>query len=152
MVEVQMDFARGVEVERVTSLPDQFDHLRAEAAAEGIRNMEALFGEWQDGSNRFTRPGELLAVAWADGDLAGIGGITQDVVDPAALRMRRFYVRASYRHRGVGRAIANFVLAAARPLDRQIVLNTDTERGSAFWEALGFRRIVRERATHVLPG
>jgi len=138
-------------ISRITSLPDQIEVLRAEALAEGFSNMEALFSQWQDGSTRFTRPGELLAVAWADGDLAGIGGITEDFIDPAALRMRRFYVRANYRRHGVGRALANFVLETARPLNRQIVVHAATEEAGAFWEALGFERIEREKTTHGLP-
>ena len=109
-----------------------------------------FFGQWLDGSNRFSRPGELLAVAWADGDLAGIGGITEDFIDPAALRMRRFYVRANYRRRGVGRAIANFVLETARPLDRQIVVHAATGEAAAFWASQGFVRVVREKTTHAL--
>lgn len=140
-----------MQIKRITSLPDQLDMLRAEAAAEGFENMESLFSQWQDGSNRFNRPGELLTVAWADGDLAGIGGITEDFIDPAALRMRRFYVRANYRRHGVGRAIANFVLETARPLDRQIVVHAATEEAGAFWETLGFERITREKTTHALP-
>lgn len=146
-----MSLATGVHIRRVTSLPDQIDVLRSEAGAEGVTNMEALFSQWQDGSNRFSRPGELLAVAWADGDLAGIGGVTEDFIDPAALRMRRFYVRANYRRRGVGRAIANFVLETARPLDRQIVVRAETEEAAAFWESQGFERIKRQKTTHALP-
>lgn len=125
--------------------------LRAEAAAEGFRNMESLASQWRDGSNRFTGPGELLAAAWVTGDLAGIGGITEDFIDPAALRMRRFYVRQPYRRRGIGRALAGVVLDAARPLGRQIVLYTDTAVAAAFWESLGFVRIGREKTTHALP-
>ena len=146
-----MSLPKGADIRRVTSLPDQIDLLRAEAVAEGFGNMESLFSQWHDGSNRFTRPGELLAVASADGNLAGIGGITEDFIDPTALRMRRFYVRANYRRQGVGRAIANFVLETARPLDRQIVVHAATEEAAAFWEALGFERIMRDKTTHGLP-
>ena len=141
----------GLRITRVASLPDQFDMLRSEAAAEGFRNMESLFSQWQDGSNRFTRAGELLAVARVDGELAGIGGITQDFVDPAALRMRRFYVRALYRRHGVGRAIAKVALDAARPLGRRIFVYAETADAVKFWEAMGFVRIERENTTHALP-
>lgn len=140
----------NVQISRVTSLPDQFEMLRTEAASEGFPNMESLFDQWQDGSNRFTRPGEMLAAAWVDGDLAGVGGITEDFIDPAALRMRRFHVRAIYRRRGIGRSIANFVLTTAKPLDRQIVLHTETPEGVLFWQSLGFSPIKRENTTHIL--
>jgi GNAT superfamily N-acetyltransferase len=145
-----MNLARAKKISRVTSLPDQIHLLRSEAAAEGVSNMEALFSQWHDGSNRFGRPGELLAIASIDGDVAGIGGITEDFIDPAALRMRRFYVRANYRRNGVGRALAHFVLETATPLDRQIVVHAATEEAGAFWEAMGFERIEREKTTHAL--
>ncbi len=72
------------------ALPEQFPILRAEAKAEGFEHIETLWTQWQDGSNRFTRPGEQLLIAEMDGALAGVGGITADFVYPAGLRMRRF--------------------------------------------------------------
>lgn len=92
----------------------------------------------------------MLAVALAGGSLAGIGGITEDFVDPGWLRMRRFYVRPQYRRLGTGRAIAEYLLQRALPLNRQIVLYTETPEGAAFWQALGFVRIERAKTTHAL--
>jgi hypothetical protein len=40
------------------ALPEQFPILRAEAKAEGFEHIETLWTHWQDGSNRFTRPGQ----------------------------------------------------------------------------------------------
>ena len=137
-------------VSRIFALPDGFDLLRAEAAAEGLRHIETLWREWQDGSNRFTRPGEMLVAAQVDGELAGIGGITEDFIDPAGLRMRRFYVRPAFRRRGVARELAGFVLAEALPLGRPVTLYTETAEGAAFWEAMGFVPVEREKTTHVL--
>ena len=139
-----------VQVTRVTSLPEEFAALRAEAAAEGYNHIETLWAQWQDGSKRFDRPGELLAVARIGGELAGIGGITEDFVEPACLRMRRFYVRPAYRRHGVGRAIAGFVLAEALPLGRQIVLFAESPEAGAFWQAMGFVPVEREKTTHAL--
>ncbi len=137
-------------ITRVFALPQGFDDLRAEAAEEGFNHIETLWTQWQDGSNRFDRPGEMLVTAVADGELAGIGGITTDFVDPAGLRMRRFYVRPAYRRRGVAGAMATFVLDAAKPLGRPIALLTDTTEGAAFWEAMGFVRVDGEKVTHVM--
>lgn len=137
-------------IARISALPDGFDLLRAEAATEGFRHIETLWTEWQDGSNRFSRPGEMLAAATADGELAGIGGITEDFVDLAGLRMRRFYVRPGYRRRGVAGALARFVLEQARPLARPITLYTETAEGAAFWETMGFVPVEREKTTHML--
>jgi GNAT superfamily N-acetyltransferase len=137
-------------VERIFALPDRFESLRAEAAADGFNHIETLWTEWQDGTNRFSRPGEMLAAATIDGDLAGIGGVTEDFVDRGGLRMRRFYVRPGFRRRGVARELAGFVLDEARPLDRPIALYTETTEGAAFWEAMGFVPVEREKATHIL--
>jgi GNAT superfamily N-acetyltransferase len=85
-----------------------------------------------------------------DGALAGVGGITADFVDPAGLRMRRFYVRPAYRRLGVARALATRVIETALPLGRPIVLYTETDAGAAFWETMGFARIKRENTAHLL--
>lgn len=48
-------------VERVvTDLPADFDALRAEADAEGFRNMSRLAGDWASGAERFAGPGSAL--------------------------------------------------------------------------------------------
>jgi GNAT superfamily N-acetyltransferase len=139
-----------VRIAQVTALPEQFEALRAEAAAEGYDHIETLWTQWQDGSKRFVRPGEMLVAAHIGGALAGIGGITEDFVDPTFLRMRRFYVRPAFRRDGVGRALARFVLDAVAPLDRQIVLFAATPHAARFWETLGFAPVEREKTTHTL--
>jgi GNAT superfamily N-acetyltransferase len=139
-----------VQIARVTALPEQFDALRAEAVAEGHNHIETMWAQWQDGSKRFDRPGERLVVAHIGGALAGIGGITEDFVDPTFLRMRRFYVRPACRRGGVGRGIASFVLTEAMPLGRQIVLFAESAEAGAFWEAMAFVPVEREKTTHVL--
>lgn len=130
-------------------MPDGFDRLRSDAASEGFQHIEAMWREWQDATNRFKRPGEILAVATIGHDLAGLGGITQDFVDPAWLRMRRFYVRPAYRRCGIGRSIAEYVLDYALPLSREIALHAEGLEAKAFWSRLGFVEIDRENTTHV---
>lgn len=137
-------------VERIFALPDRFEILRAEAAAEGFNHIETLWTEWQHGTNRFSRWGEMLAAASIDGDLAGIGGITEDFVDRAGLRMRRFYVRPRFRRQGVARELATFLIDQALPLSRPIALHTETTEGATFWETMGFVRVEREKTTHLL--
>lgn len=128
----------SLDIAPITALPDGFATLRAEAAAERLDNIETLWSQWQDGSNRFRRPGELLLAARVGGDLAGLGGITEDFIDPRGLRMRRFYVRPAYRRSGVGRAIVRHLLAHARPLGRPIWLYTESPAATLFWQAMGF--------------
>ncbi|TAU45467.1 N-acetyltransferase (plasmid) [Rhizobium leguminosarum] len=139
----------AVVVRRIVELPDHFCQFLVEAAAEGFDTMSVLQDEWRDGSNRFERPGEILALATIRDEIAGIGGITQDFVDPSWLRMRRFYVRPTYRRRGVGRRIALYVLEHAEPFERQIALYADGPEAEAFWPTLRFDPIERENTTHV---
>ncbi len=139
-------------VSRLFSLPDGFDRILSDAEAEGIDNMAVLQNEWRDGSNRFQREGEILALATLGGEIAGIGGITHDFVDARWLRMRRFYVRPDFRRLGVGRQIALFVLDHALAIERPIALYAGGTEAEAFWPALGFAPIVRVNTTHVFVG
>jgi GNAT superfamily N-acetyltransferase len=137
-------------IERITALPDGIDVMRAEAVAEGFDHIETLWRQWQEGF-RFTRFGEMLVAAFVDDELAGIGGVTEDFIDPTCLRMRRFYERPKFRRLGVARALAVYLIRRALTVHRPIVLFTDTARGAAFWESMGFVPTEREKATHILP-
>lgn len=147
-----MSDSNAVEVRRIVELPHHFDQFLSDAATEGFDHMSVLQEQWRDGSNRFERPGEILALATIDGEMAGIGGITRDFVDSGWLRMRRFYVRPAYRRLGVGRKIALHVLEHARPFNRQIVLYADGPEAEAFWTTLGFGLIERKNTTHIFCG
>ena len=130
-------------------LPAGFDTLRAEADAEGYRFLERLSDDWPSGAMRFDRPGEaLLAVRSAD-MLAAIGGLTSDPFVTDALRMRRFYVGAAFRRRGIGRRLATALLERARRSGRLVTCNAGI--GSVpFWESLGFIADRRDGHTHVI--
>ncbi len=139
-----------LEVESVTGdLPAGFETLRAEALAEGFRQVERLAAKWASRTTRFDREGEALLAARLNGVLAGIGGLTIEPVVPGALRMRRFYVRPRFRRCGVGRKLATALLERTEHTGRLITVNAAA--GSIlFWEALGFRPDLREGHTHVL--
>jgi GNAT superfamily N-acetyltransferase len=139
-----------LELEPVTGdLPAGFEALRAEALAEGFRQVERLAAEWASRTTRFDREGEALLAARLNGVLAGIGGLTIEPVVPVALRMRRFYVRPRFRRYGVGRKLATALLKRRRQTGRLITVNAAA--GSIpFWEALGFKPDMREGHTHVL--
>ena len=133
----------------IGDLPAGFDTLRAEALAEGFRQVERLAAEWASRTTRFDREGEALLAARLNGILAGIGGLTIEPVVPGALRMRRFYVRPRFRRGGVGRELATALLERTGQTGRVITVNAAT--GSVlFWEALGFKPDLREGHTHVL--
>jgi len=150
MPEIAVESASLI-VERVSGeLPTGFDALSAEAAGEGHRHLARFATEWRAG-RRFDRDGEALIVARLHGELAGIGGLTIDPTVPDALRMRRFYVRSLYRRHGIGRLLAERLLAQARPLRQRIAVNA-APGSERFWEALGFIAEARDGHTHVFCG
>jgi GNAT superfamily N-acetyltransferase len=133
----------------VENLPAGFDGLRAEARAEGHLFLERLANDWQSRTLRFDREGEALLAAFCNKALAGIGGLTIDPVVPEALRMRRFYIRAPFRRRGVGRKLVAALLARARHTSRLITVNAAPD-SPRFWETLGFKPDRRDGHTHIL--
>jgi GNAT superfamily N-acetyltransferase len=134
----------------VERLPAGFDVLRQNARAEGHRNMDRLADDWASGAQRFDAAGEALLAALVAGELAGVGGITADPMMLGALRMRRFYVRAVFRRHGVGRRLAETLIARLRP-DVHLAVNAGTQQAARFWEALGFMPDQRDGHTHMLP-
>src|SRR5881275_217144 len=132
------------------ALPVGFDALRAEALAEGFRQVERLAADWEAGRTRFDRDGEALLAARLNGVLVGIGGLTIEPVVPGALRMRRFYVRRALRRIGVSRQLVTVLLAGADG-DRSITVNA-APASIAFWESLGFNPDPRDGHTHILRG
>jgi GNAT superfamily N-acetyltransferase len=139
-----------VRLERIVEkLPFGFDLLRAEAQAEGYRHLERLAEEWSAGTMRFDREGEVLLAARFDADLAGIGGLTIDPALPGALRMRRFYVGKSFRRNGIGRALAEKLLAHARASGGPVTVNA-AAGSELFWVSLGFVSDLRNGHTHVV--
>jgi GNAT superfamily N-acetyltransferase len=138
-------------LERVLAeMPAGLAVLRAEARAEGYRHIDRLADEWVAGTMRFDRDGEALIAASLDRQLAGIGGITIDPSRPGRLRMRRFYVRSSFRRAGIGRAIAAKLLAHAHAFGRPVTVNA-AAGSEPFWSSLGLAAEVRNGHTHVWP-
>ena len=130
------------------ALPAGFDVLRAEALAEGFRQVERLAADWDAGRIRFDRDGEALLAARLNGVLVGIGRLTMEPVVPGALRMRRFYVRPAFRRIGVGRQLVTALLAGGNG-DRSITVNA-APASIAFWERVGFNPDPRDGHTHIL--
>ena len=73
--------------------------------------LDQLANDWTPSLVHFDRSGEMLLAAYlADDLLVGIGGITVDPEHPEALWMRRFYICAIFRRRGIGHVIAETLL------------------------------------------
>ena len=115
-------------------LPDGFEALRAEAEAEGHRHMTRLAVEVGETAELFV----ALLAAFEEGELLGIGGMTAEPTDAAAIRMRRLYVAPAARGRGVARAIANALLHEALAQTRLVTVHAGNPGAERFWEAMGF--------------
>ncbi|MEM1161962.1 MAG: GNAT family N-acetyltransferase [Pseudomonadota bacterium] len=132
-------------------LPKDLALLQSEAKAEGYLFIERLADEWAASEARFDRPGESLLIARCQGQLAGIGGITIDPFDTAALRMRRFYVRPAFRRSGVARMLAGALISRALETGRVLTVNAGTDVAPPFWERMGFIPVDAEHHTHIWP-
>ena len=137
------------ELQLVTeNLPTGFDVLQEEARAEGYLFVERLAADWDARRMRFDGNGEALLAAHVTGVLVGIGGLTIEPVLPGALRMRRFYVRSSFRRAGIGRTLATALLGRARTTGLLVTVNA-APASVSFWEALGFAPDMRDGHSHL---
>ena len=132
----------------VNELPADCKAMRREARAEGYQFLDRLANDWASGAVRFDRPGAVLFAAYSEGVLAAIGGITIDPTVPEALRMRRFYVRPTFRRTGIGREIALALVEGALQRVRVVTLNAAV-KSTPFWENLGFVPQARDGHTHI---
>jgi GNAT superfamily N-acetyltransferase len=148
-----MRLPNPVRVARVTTLPEGFEELAADALADGQKLLEVLGADWDSGALRFDGPGEALFAAHAGGALLGLCGLTRDpyLKGEAAGRVRRLYVRRAARRHGVGRALLRGVAAEAEAFGWPRLRVRAPVASFAFYEACGFLRAVGEpAATHTL--
>lgn len=140
-------------VTRITDLPfDRLAPLLAESEREGWRLIRRLRDDWAAGTNRFDRPGEALFVAHFGETLVGVCGLNIDphASDPSAGRLRRVYVLAAFRRRGIGEALVRTAIAAARGRFRVLRLRTQNENAARLYERLGFVTVTDEPScTHL---
>jgi GNAT superfamily N-acetyltransferase len=134
----------------IWDFPEGFDALREEARSEDYKHIERLFNEWQSGETKFDKDDEGLLVVLADGELAAVGGITQDPSLKRTLRMRRFYVRPKFRRNGIGRRLAEALLTDPKERGLAVVVNVGPKDAAVFWESLGFKPDARDGHSHVL--
>ena len=135
-------------------------NLRAPSTAE-LDEVRALFREyekWLDYDlcfqgfeaelaglpGRYAPPSGRLWLAEVDGQLAGCVGLRE--IEPGICEMKRLYVRDFARGRGVGRALAQRVIADARAIGyrsmRLDTLRIDRMRSAnALYDSLGFHDI-----------
>ncbi|HTR27437.1 MAG TPA: GNAT family N-acetyltransferase [Terriglobales bacterium] len=101
----------------------------------------------------YAPPGGRLLLAESDGQLAGCGAL--HALSPEICEMKRLYLRPQFRGRGIGRAIAERLIADAREIGyRRMRLDTVgpvMKDAVAMYRKLGFKEIEAYRA-NPMPG
>jgi GNAT superfamily N-acetyltransferase len=139
-----------VAVHVITDLPPDIEGLRKAAEDEGHNLVDRLVDEWQDGSNRFDRPGEVLAEVRCDDALCAVGGLNIDpyIDDPTVGRIRHVFVHPDARRIGIGRELVGFLVESGRGHFDRVRLRSTSDPGPAFYPAIGFMPTYEPDATH----
>jgi N-acetylglutamate synthase-like GNAT family acetyltransferase len=130
------------------ALPNGLPEMEREAVSQGFGMISRLRSEWEGGVNRFDLGGEILLGTFCNEQLIGIGGLNRDpyVGDPRVGRLRHLYVMQDERCAGIGTSLVEHLLShAAGHFD---VVRLWTDRAGAFYDSLGFERMVGSKVTH----
>ncbi|USK52554.1 GNAT family N-acetyltransferase [Bacillus sp. CMF12] len=129
-------------------------HLVKESKEEGFRFLARLVNDYENGTNKFNKPGEsLYGLFNKEAVLIAIGGLNIDPFsnDEKVGRLRRFYVSKDYRRNGLGKLLLNQIIYDAKHFYKVLVLHTDTEQGDKFYTSLGFsKENIYPNSTHYL--
>jgi GNAT superfamily N-acetyltransferase len=140
------------EIEDLTTV--DVSKLVEESEAEGYRFLKRLVSQYEDGTNRFDKAGEVLYGVWDDKDqLVAIGGLNRDPYsDKSGVgRLRRFYISQHVRRQGIGTLLLKEIINHGRGHFTEIVVRTDSANADAFYRANGFSAdLGLPEATHGL--
>ena len=99
----------------------------------------------------YASPDGRLLLAEYDGQLAGCGALHK--LEPDTCEMKRLYLRARFRGKGLGRALAETIIAEARAIGyRRMRLDTVEpvmKDAVAMYRRLGFKEIPPYRANPI---
>jgi len=118
---------------------------------EGYSFIRRLYDEYQAGD--FDQAGAIVYGVYAEMRLVGIGAVNRDpyMDDMRYGRIRHVYILPSYRRGKVGTQLMQYLIDYARQTFSYLTLRTMTERGDAFYLALGFKHAHEiDTATHIL--
>jgi GNAT superfamily N-acetyltransferase len=141
-----------ISIEKIELPVSGLERLHSEARDEGYRFIDTLVEEWVSGKNRFDAPGEALCGHLDQGLLVAVGGLNVDPFagHPDVGRIRRVYVRHTWRNRGVGQALVTALLDEARNHFRCVHLRAENMEAARLYERMGFVPISSPTATHML--
>lgn len=129
-------------VERVYDLnTKEIEPLVKESEAEGYRFVTRLVTDYEDGTNKFSEPGEALFLIRNDiEEVIAIGGVNLSVFpeDKLVGRLQRFYVLESARRNGVGSKLLQEIIAHARGKFKEMTIRTESSKADAFYRENGF--------------
>ena len=108
---------------------------------EGYPFIERLVHEYQNGSNQFNKPGEILLAVIQNSQWIAIGGLNQDPYLPGkqAGRVRHVYVLPNYRRQGIGKMLLQALITHAKENFQLLTLRTFTPEAALFYQNLGFQ-------------
>jgi GNAT superfamily N-acetyltransferase len=145
--------ARDAIITRIHGLPEEFAALLAESEAAGYQFLRRVANEWENGANRFARPGEALLAAATDNRLVGVCGLSIDpyLDDVRIGRVRNVYVLADWRGHGIGRRLVATAISTAHDHFDRLRLRADDPGPARLYESLGFRSCSGiPNCTHIL--
>lgn len=93
---------------------------------------------------KYASPAGGLFIAKYDGDIAGCGAFRK--LEDGVCEMKRLFVREEFRGKGIGRALAETIIAEARKTGyKKMRLDTDGQRmfkAMAIYKSMGFVEIA----------
>lgn len=131
-------------IQAITNIEDlSIEELRKESEEEGYHFVNRLIDDWQNETNCFALIGEGFYGVFVEKELIAIGGVNQDPYTDSgnAGRLRRFYVKQTWRRQKVGLALLKFILQKHADDFTEITLYTDTQVASKFYESIGFEKV-----------
>ncbi len=147
-------FMESIRILKIHQLPyDELQPFQLESQKEGFQLINKLITEYDNGTNRFDKPGEVLFSVIFQKTMVGIGGLNKDpyLSDNFTGRIRHVYVLNQYRRLGIGSYLIKRIIKEARLSFNLLTLRTKSKTGSLFYENLGFQKTTTLiGATHFL--
>lgn len=131
--------------------PCHLEPLARQARAEGYAMLDRLLAEWGTPAAQFSGAGEaFLGLRDDSGSLLAVGGVHRDAYTDIHTvgRIRRVYVTAGARRRGVGTALVERLLDVGKARFATIRLRVPDARAAALYEKVGFVACSEPETTH----